>query len=55
VPTSGVVPKIELHVHLGRTIRARTLLAIARRGALCDEGTRRKIAAISEQTAWPGL
>jgi aminodeoxyfutalosine deaminase len=30
----GVEPKIELHVHLEGTIRARTLLAIARRNAL---------------------
>jgi len=31
---SGMLPKIELHVHLEGTIRARTLLAIARRNAL---------------------
>jgi adenosine deaminase len=107
MPVSGVVPKIELHVHLEGTIRARTLLAIARRNrfplpslvgagvgcsistddpamfgtdlgqgyellprmgvdprqvcqaaarsALCDEGTRRKITAMGEQAAWPGL
>lgn len=31
---SGMLPKIELHVHLEGTIRARTLLAIARRNGL---------------------
>jgi aminodeoxyfutalosine deaminase len=33
-PASGVLPKIELHVHLEGTIRAPTLLAIARRNNL---------------------
>jgi len=33
-PSSGVLPKIELHVHLEGTIRAHTLLAIARRNDL---------------------
>lgn len=34
VPQAHVSPKIELHVHLEGTIRARTLLAIARRNGL---------------------
>jgi aminodeoxyfutalosine deaminase len=34
MPSSGLLPKIELHVHLEGTIRARTLLAIARRNGL---------------------
>jgi aminodeoxyfutalosine deaminase len=33
-PASGMLPKIELHVHLEGTVRARTLLAIARRNGL---------------------
>ena len=56
VPQAAVSPKIELHVHLEGTIRARTLLGVsapqvyqaASRGGLCDEGTRRKIIAIGE-------
>ena len=60
-------PKIELHVHLEGTVRAGTLLQIARLGvsaqdcyqaglggALCDQRTRQQLQQIGEAFEWAG-
>lgn len=51
---SGVLPKIELHVHLEGTIRVRRVYEAAALGVLCDDATRNRITAVGEQTTWPG-